>query len=150
MANQVEEISSSSASPTGNQDEEDEEDEIIETENDAAATTTPNFHFLKTKPARPHCLVKTNAMDKWHAIINEGDSSGSTIKSQYWLPKLEKYAEQLVNLEVENHRSKKRFKKDHGADSEAAYLETVLRSGALGDKLSAHAVLLQVKRALST
>ena len=105
--------------------------------------------IVKSQPSRLGCLVKTSRTEKWHTLVPEGDRKDDEVEgvktSEYWVSKLEKYAEQLMNLETENHKRKSnRERRNHNDDeTDPAYLETVLRSGALGDKISAHAVLLQ-------
>ena len=116
-----------------------------------AGKSKTNFlkDVVKSHPNRLGCLVKTSRSEKWHTLVPEGDhQDDGEVKdvktSEYWLSKLEKYAEQLLNLETDNYKRKGSQRKLHSDDeTDPAYLETVLRSGALGDKISAHAVLLQ-------
>ena len=105
--------------------------------------------IVKSQPSRSGCLVKTSRSEKWHhQLVPEENDSGDEVDSEktseYWVSKLEKYAEQLLSLEAENHKRKSNQRKSRSDDeTDPAYLETVLKSGALGDKISAHAVLLQ-------
>ena len=104
--------------------------------------------IVKSQPSRSGCLVKTSRSEKWHhQLVPEDDPDDevdSEKTSEYWISKLEKYAEQLLSLEAENHKRKSNQRKSRSDDeTDPAYLETVLKSGALGDKISAHAVLLQ-------
>lgn len=100
----------------------------------------PEFHFLKEKPERSHCVVKSN--EKWFDMfdISEEDLANVSATPDYWMPKLEKFAGLLLELEVENHKA---MKAKGAKRSEANWLQTVLQSGALGDKISAFSVMLQ-------
>ncbi len=148
----TEEVEDSSKEEEEDESGEDEEEDQVQVEEVSSSTgggaaanddekgaSTPNFHFLKTKPTRTHCLVKTSPTDKWHSLLPLSDNGGT---SGYWLSKLEKYAESLLELEKENFDKKQKSRAN--TDSELAYVQTVLKSGSLGDKISAHAVLLQV------
>ena len=95
-------------------------------------------HFLH----RPHCVVKSSS-DKWHALTPEQPTDSQDRTPDYWLAKITAYAEAVMTKEIQNYQEAS--KKNLSKDSERGWLETVLRSGALGDKISAYSVLLQVR-----
>jgi len=85
---------------------------------------------------RSQLLVKSGT--KWHKVSPVDDFDEQDIEdNQYWVEKLEKFAEKLYENEKAN------FAKASKANTEKQWLSTVLKSGVLTDKLSAYAVLLQ-------
>ncbi len=114
-------------------------------ESSSSSSANPQFHFLKEKPERSHCLVKAGG-GKWTELIPSGCHEGDfEPTSAYWITKLEKHAAAALELECLNHAAKKKKgdKSSSSSSSEMAYIDTVLKSGALGDKISAYTVLLQ-------
>lgn len=93
-----------------------------------------SFRFALEKSEWKMCLVK--AGQKWHEI--DVDVTDFAETPEYWLSKIEKHAFILLGVEAENFKKGKDAKK-----SERNYIDTVLKSGALGDKISAQTVLLQ-------
>ncbi len=100
----------------------------------------PEYHFLKERPSRKHCVVKTQAGSKWFEILPDCHGGEWEAASSYWVPKLEKYAGVALELECHNFQAASQ----RGASkSEMGYINSVLKSGAVGDKVSAYTVLLQ-------
>ncbi len=109
-------------------------------------SATPDFHFLKDKASRQHCIVKYG--EKWHEILPtqaEEDEDVTPKTSPYWVPKLAKYAQMVFDQEIENYKTVNQNRRGGGGGggSEMGYIGTVLKSGSLTDKISAHSVLLQ-------
>jgi len=127
--------SSNSLSDQKNMDDDESDDDSKST------VDKPEFHFLKEKDyvKRSHCVVKTG--DIWHkAIFNDIASVEENLKNKYWVPKLEKYAKNVWDKDIENytHASMKGSKK-----SETQWMNTVLKSGTLNDKFSTYVLKIQ-------
>lgn len=139
--------------PEEDDDDEDIQDsEITSTTPDAERSPTPdeepeneeeekktNFHFVKDIPDRNYSIIKTG--EKWTELIsNDLEQQDDSSFSKYWVPKLEKYTKAVWELDIENYKkaSSKGSKK-----SETQWINTVLKSGTLNDKMSAYVVLLQ-------
>jgi hypothetical protein len=71
--------------------------------------TGPEFHFVKVLPSRSHCVIRPN--EKWyHAATTSAAAAAATaagseneINLTYWLPKIEKYAQQAWDLDIKNY-----------------------------------------------
>jgi len=116
------------------------EDDEVKLEIDADAPNRPEFHFIKDFTTRKNPII--NKEEKWYTNLPdvESKSTGKAGKLSYWLPKLRKYAEKVMEQELENFSSSERS----GANkSDAVWLQTVLKSGTLTDKLSAYVVQVQ-------
>ena len=100
------------------------------------------FHFLKEPASRKHTVIKTSEGVKWHEVVSTCQASTQLEmqRNKYWLSKLEKYTTAAMELEVENYKasSMKGARK-----SERQWLETVLKSGTMTDKMSAYLVVMQ-------
>ena len=103
---------------------------VVEAKNDA------DYSFLKDHIVRKNCVVKPG---KWFEAspCDEFDEDTDLETNDYWLAKIEKYAAKLLEAEVEN------FRVTQKKDSEKQWLNTVIKSGTLTDKISAYNVLLQ-------
>ena len=145
---QIDEVSSTTKAKENESGDEKSQDEEEEGEEAArpVSPSRPQFHFTKEKIQRRHCLVKIlkgEERKRWTHLIEDEGERGDEEKeketvSEYWMGKMEKYAEAVLAAEVENKASSGK------RDSEAKYIEgVVLKSGVLGDKISAMAVLLQ-------
>ena len=95
--------SSSAAAPTATGEDE-----------PPSGRTGPEFHFVKTVPTRGHCVIKSEG--KWYAAAAATSSATDTaaaaggttpepaaVNLAYWLPKIEKYAQQAWDLEIKNY-----------------------------------------------
>ena len=128
---------------TEEESSDDEQDEKNEVQVDEVSSSTTNneevessiqitnFHFVKDQPQRKHCLFKPG--QKWHSVLETTDEEEETMISEYWLAKLQKYADSLFTQECVNFQRQQKTTKD----SEMSYVNTVLKSGALKDKISA-------------
>lgn len=101
-----------------------------------------DYGFLKDQPnvQRSQILIKSSlAGSKWYEIskVNEIDEETDVESNDYWVTKIQAYAEKLLENEVQNHV------KVSKNDNEKQWLNTVLKSGVLTDKISAYSVLLQ-------
>jgi len=124
-------------------DEEDEEKPAVQVEEVSSSTADkepvrPEFHFLKDKSQRQHLLVKTGGQH-WHQVLPDCHEGDFAPTSQYWRAKLEKYAAAALDAECQNYRH---MNQKGARKSEMGYIDTVLKSGAVGDKISALTVLL--------
>ncbi len=146
------EVDSSSDGDEDDDDEvEEEEDDVLQdsqvsstTTNEKAVkttTTTPQFHFVKEKPERRHCVAKMVEGKKWYQILEDAESDDNEIKktSDYWVAKLEKFASSALQTECDNAEKSSK----NNSSSHLGYVKTVLQSGSLADKISAYTVLLQ-------
>ncbi len=135
---QVQEVSSAAPEEGAQTSKVEEEDKKVD-------LTENCFHFVKSLPDRTRCVVKSGV--KWYELLLGADADGDAAPvSDYWVTKLEKYAASVLELEAGNF--KKTNFQSHGkgkrqGSSDMAYLQTVLKSGTLSDKVSAHVVLLQ-------
>jgi len=110
-----------------------------EEEEDEGGEKKINFHFVKEVPDRNYCVIKTG--EKWTTLISSDiEQKENSSFSKYWVPKLEKYTKAVWDKDIENYKktSAKGAKK-----SETQWINTVLKSGTLNDKMSAYVVLLQ-------
>ena len=133
------EISSSSDSVTNkaeNDSDGDSDDDSKATEN---VKSNQDFSFIKDKNlTRTHCVVK--AGEVWYEAIADVESDGDDSCNSYWLSKIEKYTQATWDKDVENY---KKLSQKGSKKSEAAWIQTVLKSGTLNDKFSAYVLLLQ-------
>jgi len=123
----------SSTTPTGERSPTPDEEE------DEGGEKKINFHFVKDVPDRNYCVIKTG--EKWTTLISSDiEQKEDSSFSKYWVPKLEKYTKTVWDQDIENYKktSAKGAKK-----SETQWINTVLKSGTLNDKMSAYVVLLQ-------
>ena len=75
---------------------------------------------------------------KWFEISPISEVSPEDLETKdYWLTKVESYAQKLYQCEIDN------FNKISKTNTEKQWLNTVLKSGVLTDKISAYSVLLQ-------
>ena len=125
--------------------EEIKEEEVEESENllpDSVTKRGSEFHFLKDPALRKHSVIKTSEGTKWYKVANSCPASTQLEmqRNKYWLPKLEKYTSAAMEMEIENYKasSMKGARK-----SERQWLETVLKSGTMTDKMSAYLVVMQ-------
>ena len=107
--------------------------------------------FLKAALPTSKCLVKTIVGQKWYEFCSStedishqnqlnGQNSGASSLNSYWLEKIEQHTQKLYLKEMEifvNINSEKTV------SSEKAWINMVLKSGTLPDKMSAYSVLLQ-------
>jgi len=129
------EISSTTPEKSPEEKDDDDDDDHHPPEN-----LKPEFYFVKNPPPeRSHTIVKTG--DPWHSVLNHEPATEEDMKvAKYWLPRLEKFATTVWDRDVEN------YKKESGKGSkksETQWINTVLKSGTLNDKMSAYIVLIQ-------
>ena len=107
--------------------------------------------FLKAALPTSKCLVKTIVGQKWYEFCSstedishqnqlDDQNSGASSLNSYWLEKIEQHTQKLYLKEMEifvNINSEKTV------SSEKAWINMVLKSGTLPDKMSAYSVLLQ-------
>jgi hypothetical protein len=78
-----------------------------EAPDDEPVRSGPDFYFIKTTPNRGHCVIRPN--EKWYAAVAAAEQAASsavaekTVNLTYWLPKIEKYAQQAWDLEIKNY-----------------------------------------------
>jgi ribosome biogenesis protein MAK21 len=101
--------------------------------------TDHEFNFLKDKTGRQFCLIKSPSQP-WHTILPDCHQDDFEKTSVYWLSKLEKYAAALMEQECQNFQKNRQKGIQR---SEMGFIDTVLKSGAVGDRISALTVLLQ-------
>jgi len=107
-----------------------------------------DFHFVKTPPARTYCVMKSG--EKWYdtiksvsdTLLNQNPEGESSSSLSYWLPKVDKYADKVWELEVSNHEKAQKGT-GGGSKSEKMWMRTVLQSGTLTDKMAAYVVQIQ-------
>ena len=105
--------------------------------------------FLKSFQEHKKCIIKPNG-SKWFEIDDatgfdeqSEQNKGGTIDddlSGYWLEKIQQYAEKVYVREMEIFIN---MNSDKNVSSEKAWINMVLKSGTLPDKMSAYSVLLQ-------
>ena len=105
--------------------------------------------FLKSFQEHKKCIIKPNG-SKWFEIDDatgfdeqSEQNNGGTIDddlSGYWLEKIQQYAEKVYVREMEIFIN---MNSDKNVSSEKAWINMVLKSGTLPDKMSAYSVLLQ-------
>ena len=109
---------------------------------DSVTKRGSEFHFLKEPASRKHSVIKTSEGTKWYEVVSSCPASTQLEmqRNKYWLPKLEKYTSAAMDMEIENYKatSMKGARK-----SERQWLETVLKSGTMTDKMSAYLVVMQ-------
>merc|ERR1719391_987805 len=119
--------------------EEAEEENLLP---DSVTKRGSEFHFLKEPASRKHSVIKTSEGSKWYEVVSSCPASTQLEmqRNKYWLPKLEKYTAAAMEMEIENYKasSMKGARK-----SERQWLETVLKSGTMTDKMSAYLVVMQ-------
>ena len=119
--------------------EEEEESNLLP---DSVTKRGSEFHFLKDPCSRKHTVVKTSEGTKWFELVSTCPASTQLEmqRNKYWLPKFEKFTAAAMELEVENYKASgmKGARK-----SERQWLETVLKSGTMTDKMSAYLVVMQ-------
>ena len=95
-----------------------------------------DYEFLKATSNRSLPLIKSGS--KWFDISPVAEVSAEEIETKdYWLNKIETYTNKLYQCEIDN------FLKLSKSNTEKQWLNTVLKSGVLTDKISAYSVLLQ-------
>ena len=95
-----------------------------------------DYEFLKATSNRSLPLIKSGS--KWFEISPVADVSEEELETKdYWLNKIETYTNKLYQCEIDN------FLKVSKSNTEKQWLNTVLKSGVLTDKISAYSVLLQ-------
>ena len=116
--------------------DEDSENESNTTEN---VKTNQDYSFIKDKNlTRTHCVVKS--AETWYEAIADVEDEADATCNSYWLSKIEKYTQATWDKDVENY---KKLSQKGSKKSEAAWIQTVLKSGTLNDKFSAYVLLLQ-------
>ena len=102
--------------------------------------------FLKNVQEHKKCIIKSNG-GKWFELddsmhlaneIDQKDMDNNL--NDYWLEKIEQYAEKVYVREMEIFIN---MNSDKNVSSEKAWINMVLKSGTLPDKMSAYSVLLQ-------
>ena len=99
-----------------------------------------DYGFLKDTSTqnRPQCLVKSALSgDKWYNILTYDIADEDIEENDYWVTKIKNYAEKLLENEAKN------YEKSNKNNTEKQWLNTVLKSGTLTDKISAYSVHLQ-------
>ena len=111
-----------------------------------------DMDFLKNVQLKSKSIIKIPSGEKWfdhshslHATeksthSTKEDITSTTKLNKYWLEKIEQYAEKLYLKEMENFVNLNSVK---NVSSEKAWIDMVLKSGTLPDKMSAFTVLLQ-------
>ena len=95
-----------------------------------------DYEFLKSTSNRSLPLIKSGS--KWFEISPVAEVSAEELETKdYWLNKIETYTNKLYQCEIDN------FLKVSKSNTEKQWLNTVLKSGVLTDKISAYSVLLQ-------
>ena len=99
-----------------------------------------DYGFLKDTSThnRPQCLVKSALSgDKWYNVLSYEIEDEDIEENEYWVSKIEAYGQKLLDNETTN------YTKSNKNDTEKQWLNTVLKSGTLTDKISAYTVHLQ-------
>jgi len=124
--------------------------ESLKDENNFKKEDRADYIFVKeARKERTNCLLRPKSGEPWYEIVEkksaadqneDGDDGLET--SQYWLMKIEKFAKKLLDEEVANFGNNS---KESKKTTEKRFIETVLRSGTLNDKISAYVVMIQVQ-----
>ena len=120
--------------------EETEPEEQREPKRKNAENVQADYGFLKDTSThnRPQCLVKSALSgDKWYNVLSYVIEDEDIEDNEYWVTKIQAYAQKLLDNETSN------YSKSNKNDTEKQWLNTVLKSGTLTDKISAYTVHLQ-------
>ena len=120
--------------------EETEPEEQREPKRKNAENVQADYGFLKDTSThnRPQCLVKSALSgDKWYNVLSYDIEDEDIEDNEYWVSKIQAYAQKLLDNETSN------YSKSNKNDTEKQWLNTVLKSGTLTDKISAYTVHLQ-------
>ena len=120
--------------------EETEPEEQREPKRKNVENVQADYGFLKDTSThnRPQCLVKSALSgDKWYNVLSYDIEDEDIEDNEYWVSKIEAYAQKLLDNETSN------YSKSNKNDTEKQWLNTVLKSGTLTDKISAYTVHLQ-------
>ena len=120
--------------------EETEPEEQREPKRKNVENVQADYGFLKDTSThnRPQCLVKSALSgDKWYNVLSYDIEDEDIEDNEYWVSKIQAYAQKLLDNETSN------YSKSNKNDTEKQWLNTVLKSGTLTDKISAYTVHLQ-------
>ena len=120
--------------------EETEPEEQREPKRKNVENVQADYGFLKDTSThnRPQCLVKSALSgDKWYNVLSYDIEDEDIEDNEYWVSKIQAYAQKLLDNETSNYSNSNKN------DTEKQWLNTVLKSGTLTDKISAYTVHLQ-------